>query len=109
MIVAPIGESFRLQNLGDARGAAQRFLSTTVAPEGSDKQARLLMASERYCSAASFCAIASGAHSSPAAAWVRSPAMLCRRDENGELYYTCEFTVQSPKFFRHNLSVYAVR
>ena len=52
MIVAPIGESFRLQDLGDARGAAQRFLSTTVAPEGSDKQARLLMASERYKSAA---------------------------------------------------------
>ena len=52
MIVAPIGESFRLQDLGDARGATQRFLSTTVAPEGSDKQARLLMASERYHSAA---------------------------------------------------------
>lgn len=32
-----------------------------------------------------------------------------RRDEDGELYYECEFTVQSPKFFRHNLSVYAVR
>ena len=55
MIVAPIGESFRLQDLGDARGAAQRFLSTTVAPEGSDKQARLLMASERYHFAAILC------------------------------------------------------
>ncbi|CAL5226947.1 g9831 [Coccomyxa viridis] len=78
VIVAPIGQSFRLQDLGDASSAAQRFLSTTVAPEGSDKQARLLKASERL-------------------------------DESGELYYTCEFTVQSPKFFRHNLSVYAVR
>ena len=47
MIVAPIGQSFRLQDLGDASSAAQRFLSTTVAPEGSDKQARLLKASER--------------------------------------------------------------
>ncbi len=47
VIVAPIGQSFRLQDLGDASSAAQRFLSTTVAPEGSDKQARLLRASER--------------------------------------------------------------
>lgn len=38
-----------------------------------------------------------------------SSCMCCRQDENGELYYTCEFTVQSPNFFRHNLSVYAVR
>lgn len=106
--MAPIGETFRLQDLGDARGAAQRFLSTTVAPEGSDKQARLLMASERYDSAAILCAN-TGAQSSPPAAWVHSSVVPCRRDENGELYYTCEFTVQSPKFFRHNLSVYAVR
>ncbi len=34
---------------------------------------------------------------------------LCRRDESGELYYTLEYTVQSPNFFRHNLSVYAAR
>ena len=47
VIVAPIGQSFRLQDLGDASSAAQRFLSTTVAPAGSDKQARLLRASER--------------------------------------------------------------
>ena len=47
MIVAPIGQSFRLQDLGDAGSAAQRFLSTTVAPEGSDKEARLLKATER--------------------------------------------------------------
>lgn len=47
VIVAPIGQSFRLQDLGDASSAAQRFLSTTVAPEGSDKEARLLRATER--------------------------------------------------------------
>ena len=52
VIVAPIGQSFRLQDLGDARSAAQRFLSTTVAPEGSDKEARLLRASERWLPAA---------------------------------------------------------
>lgn len=27
-----------------------------------------------------------------------------RRDASGELYYTQEFTVQSPRFFRHNLA-----
>lgn len=52
VIVAPIGQSFRLQDLGDARGAAQRFLSTTIAPEGSDKEALLLGASDR-CTLAS--------------------------------------------------------
>ena len=69
MIVAPIGESFRLQDLGDARGAAQRFLSTTVAPEGSDKQARLLMASERYPFAAILCAIMFRGTSQLASSW----------------------------------------
>jgi hypothetical protein len=34
---------------------------------------------------------------------------LRRRDESGNLYYTMEFTVSAPSFFRHNLSVYAVR
>ena len=31
----------------------------------------------------------------------------CRRDERGILYYTLEYTVKGPAFFRHNLSVYA--
>ena len=78
MIVAPIGESFRLQDLGDARGAAQRFLSTTVAPEGSDKQARLLMACERYQSAASLHAKSPEAQFSPtgcADQWCRAGGM----------------------------------
>jgi len=47
VIVAPIGQSFRLQDLGDASAAAQRFLSTTVAPQGSDREAKLLKATER--------------------------------------------------------------
>ena len=47
MIVAPIGGGFQLEDLGDARAAAQRFLSRTVAPEGSKKQAVLIDAYER--------------------------------------------------------------
>ena len=47
VFVAPIGQSFRVQDLGGASAAAQRFLSTTIAPEGSDKEARLIRASER--------------------------------------------------------------
>ena len=59
VIVAPIGQSFRLQDLGGASAAAQRFLSTTVAPEGSDKEARLIRASER-CAACKQWETASG-------------------------------------------------
>jgi hypothetical protein len=47
VIVAPIGGGFRLADLGDARRAAERFLSTTVAPEGSGKEAVLIDAYER--------------------------------------------------------------
>ena len=138
MIVAPIGQNFRLQDLGDASAAAQRFLSTTVAPEGSDKEARLIRASER-CAAASWqvagtswlpssvsdsakknllqgvarkwqvCTMNSVKCRSYGAPHLVSSCTCYRQDENGEVYYTCEFTVQSPKFFRHNLSVYAVR
>ncbi|KAK9836401.1 hypothetical protein WJX84_007515 [Apatococcus fuscideae] len=32
-----------------------------------------------------------------------------RQDEGGTLYYTLEYTVKGPSFFRHNLSVYASR
>jgi hypothetical protein len=31
-----------------------------------------------------------------------------RRDEKGAVYYTLEYTVQGPAFFRHNVAVYAV-
>lgn len=31
-----------------------------------------------------------------------------RRDERGTVYYTLEYTVQGPAFFRHNVAVYAV-
>lgn len=30
-----------------------------------------------------------------------------RQDGRGTLYYTLEYTVKGPAFFRHNLSVYA--
>ena len=36
-------------------------------------------------------------------------AMQCRHDDTGQLYYNLEYTVKSPQFFRHNLSVYAAR
>lgn len=39
----------------------------------------------------------------------RSPGCCRRRGEDGELYYSLEFTVRSANFFRHNLSVYASR
>ena len=37
------------------------------------------------------------------------PGRWRRRGEDGELYYSLEFTVRSANFFRHNLSVYASR
>ncbi|KAK9814060.1 hypothetical protein WJX72_000166 [[Myrmecia] bisecta] len=47
VIVAPIREGFRLESLGSAEEAAKRFLSTTVAPEGSGLEATFLAASSR--------------------------------------------------------------
>ena len=38
---------FQLESLGDARQAGERFLSSTVAPEGSGREAQLLSATER--------------------------------------------------------------
>ena len=38
---------FQLESLGGARQAGERFLSTTVAPEGSGREAQLLSATER--------------------------------------------------------------
>lgn len=78
IIAAPIQSGFRLQGLGSAEKAGQRFLSTTIAPPGSGLEAQLLSATERL-------------------------------DEQGTLYYTIEYTVKSPKFHRHNSSVYGIR
>ena len=36
-------------------------------------------------------------------------AMQYRHDDTGQLYYDLEYTVKSPQFFRHNVSVYAAR
>ena len=41
---------FQLESLGGARQAGERFLSTTVAPEGSGREAQLLAATERCAS-----------------------------------------------------------
>ena len=39
---------FRLESLGGARQAGERFLATTVAPEGSGREAVLIEAAERW-------------------------------------------------------------
>jgi hypothetical protein len=41
---------YRLEDLGSAEQAGQRFLSTTVAPEGSGREATLLAADARCTS-----------------------------------------------------------
>lgn len=60
-------------------------------------------------------------HASPKAQWllsekrwhagqkVRHVSCGCRYDGTGQLYYNLEYTVRSPQFFRHNISVYAAR
>ncbi len=47
MVVAPIAAGFTLGDLGGPSQAAERFLSTTVAPEGSNRTAELITAYER--------------------------------------------------------------
>lgn len=47
VVVAPIDGGFKLGDLGGPRQAAERFLSTTVAPEGSNRTAELISAYER--------------------------------------------------------------
>lgn len=80
VIVAPIREGFTLEKMGPPEEAAQRFLSSTVAPEGSDKVATLLKAGSR------------------------------RDADDGELYYYFEFTVELPgKWKRHNVAAYGAR
>jgi photosystem II oxygen-evolving enhancer protein 2 len=66
----------RLEKLGDPEQAGTTILLKSIAPEGSNKVAKLINAS--------------------------------RRDDTGVVYYTLEYTVQGPLFFRHNVAVYAV-
>ena len=94
--------------LGDAQQAARRFLDTTVAPEGSGREAVLFDASER-CGCRSWPGISSTCFCTCGHLRALTQGLCSRRDEAGTLYYTLEFTVQSPSFFRHNLSVYAAR
>lgn len=47
VVVAPIAGGFNLSDLGGPRQAAERFLATTVAPEGSGRTANLIDAYER--------------------------------------------------------------
>ena len=52
-IVAPIQQGFQLSSLGGPKAAAERFLSTTVAPPGSGLETDLISATERWeCSLA---------------------------------------------------------
>jgi len=81
VIVAPIRDGFKLENMGSPTEAAQRFLDTTVAPPGSDRTAVLLSA--------------------------RSKTATTTGDD--QLYYIMEFTVSTPKFDRHDIAVYGAR
>ncbi|GLC42035.1 Thylakoid-anchored PsbP-like protein [Pleodorina starrii] len=93
VIVAPISPGFTLQSLGDPRVAGERFLAT-LAPEGSGLQAALLRTAGRTTRAA-------GAGSRP----MGQP----EDEDEQQLYYTLEYTVRGPRFFRHNVSVYTAR
>ena len=44
-----------------------------------------------------------------AAVYQSGVSCFCRYDDTGQLYYNLEYTVKSPDFFRHNISVYAAR
>ena len=48
-------------------------------------------------------------HSSTCCEGAHCAFAACRRDGQGQLYYTANFTVKSPRFYRHNVSVYASR
>lgn len=86
VIVAPILPGFELASLGDPQSAARQFLAT-LAPEGSGLIATLISASARTMPAPQ-----------------QQPGQ-----QQQQLYYTLEYTVQGPKFFRHNVSVYTAR
>ncbi len=88
VIVAPILPGFELSSLGDPQSAARQFLAT-LAPEGSGLTATLISASARTM---------------PAPQQQQQPGQ-----QQQLLYYTLEYTVQGPKFFRHNVSVYTAR
>jgi len=79
VIVAPIEQSFTLASLGNPREAGAKFLSTSIAPEGSPLTATLLDASERKDEAGQI------------------------------YYYLEYIVERPGSFFRHNVSTYAVR
>lgn len=47
VIIAPIQDGFRIENLGSPETAAQKLLDATIAPPGGDKKAELLNSSSR--------------------------------------------------------------
>lgn len=47
VIVAPIQSGFQLSSLGSPQKAGERFLNTTIAPEGSGLEANLISATQR--------------------------------------------------------------
>ncbi|GLI62450.1 hypothetical protein VaNZ11_005080 [Volvox africanus] len=96
IIVAPIAPGFTLQSLGDPQSAGKRFLAT-LAPEGSGLQAQLLGASGRTTTTSAVTALR------------RSPTGHQSPEYGDQLYYTLEYTVRGPRFYRHNVSVYAIR
>ncbi|EFJ42626.1 hypothetical protein VOLCADRAFT_97286 [Volvox carteri f. nagariensis] len=96
VIVAPIAPGFTLGSLGDPRVAGERFLAT-LAPEGSGLQATLLDATARIITAA--------VPTSPSAQYTQRD----QQQQEQLSYYTLEYTVRGPRFFRHNVSVYTSR
>ncbi|KAG0625780.1 hypothetical protein M758_2G080400, partial [Ceratodon purpureus] len=74
VVVAPVADGFTLEKRGDPTEAGMLFLKT-IAPEGSNKVAKLVEAASR---------------------------------QDDVLYYSMEYRVRGPKFFRHNVDVLAV-
>ncbi|GFR47691.1 hypothetical protein Agub_g9440 [Astrephomene gubernaculifera] len=100
VIVAPITPGFTLRSMGDPRVAGERLLAS-LAPEGSGLVASLLGAEERTL----------GQLGDPRVGSTEQQQGQQQEQEGqqGQLYYTLEYTVQGPRFFRHNLSVYTTR
>lgn len=55
--MAPIFEGFQLDSLGSPQAAAQQFLDTIAAPQGSDKTAALIAAEQRCAPFAGYSAV----------------------------------------------------
>ncbi|KAG2487221.1 hypothetical protein HYH03_014194 [Edaphochlamys debaryana] len=103
VVVAPILPGFSLRGtMGAPREAAERLLAS-LAPPGSGLQPTLIAAEARSEPRAA-------ARRLPGPDGVPPPRLQEGEDGGGEqLYYTLEYTMRGPKFYRHNVSVYTAR